>query len=207
MPTLLTDHHKTTLSDAMLSGERRLIMTPRGFRLRVPIPIKPGKIETARVSRGVSLMRSVEALLNNGVSARLPIGRVAFRFYARHISKSMLYAMKRLANYHQRHPGDDYAHLIDFNGPRHGEWARLRWWGLIEPRPITGDEKPHEVRGWWRMTGLGLRWLSGDKKIPRGAVTFDGVFVAWLDASDLIGPKDIHDEFNLNKTMMIGGAA
>jgi hypothetical protein len=203
MPQLVTNphHHLTTLSSDMLCGVRRPMKLKSGFVLQVPLPrVHIGKIETVKRSRTDAMHRAIETCLNNGVGVRLPFGDVVWRFYARRITRSMLYALGRLKNFHDRHPSEEFAHLRDFNGPNHGEWARLRWWGLIEPKqPVEGDD--NSPRGWWKLTGLGHRWLRGQEKIPRSPVCFHGLFVGWVDSTDLITTADVDPEFSLHLTM------
>jgi hypothetical protein len=196
--TLITNplHHLTTLSDAMLGGQRRPLRTPSGYVLNVPLKkvrsMKPVKVEPYRTS---SLPRAISRLLNDGRAVEVPATKTVLLFYSRRITRSMLYALGRLKSYHDRHPSEDFAHLHDFRGPSHGDWARLRWWGLIEPKP---EEEKGRHRGWWRLTGLGHRWLRSDVKVPRSPAVFDGVFVGWMDAKDLIGPADVDPEFSLD---------
>lgn len=200
MGTAITNHqHLTTLSERMMRGERRMIETPSGFRLSVPIKNVSGAMQAIRQRPGIGLQRQAERLLNRGIGVRLPCARMALRFYGRHLTKSMLAALVRLKRYHDRHPSEDFAHLNDFAGPRHGDWARLRWWGLIEPQAATNDE---DSRGWWRITGLGLRWLRGAMKVPRTPALFDGVWAGWHDAKDLIGPQDVDPEFDLDVVLL-----
>jgi hypothetical protein len=200
MGTAITNnHHLTTLSTRMLHGERRTITTPSGFRLSVPIRKVSSATQAIRQRSGVGLQRQAEALLNKGIGVRLPCARISLRFYGRHMTKSMLAAMVRLKRYHDRHPSEDFAHLNDFGGPRHGDWARLRWWGLIESRESTDDV---DGRGWWRLTGLGLRWLRGAVKVPRTPALFDGAWVGWIDAADKIGPQDVDPEFDLDVVLL-----
>jgi hypothetical protein len=155
-------HHLTTLSDAMLNAtERRPLKTPSGYTLNVPLPRvqggKPVKVSPVRTS---SLMRQINLRLNEGVPVRLPFGDNVLRFYAHSLIKSTLYALKRLRDYHQRHPTEEFAHMRDFGGPSNGNWARTRWWGLTEPKPMAADGTV--PRGWWKLTGRGLQWLRGE---------------------------------------------
>lgn len=202
MSQIITDHHNTTLSDAMLAGERRLITTHNGFRINVPVPTRNlGQMVTVRTRRGVSLTRAVQSLVNRGISARLPLGRIALRIYGHTIDKASVSALGRLRKFHKRHGSDEWAHLNDFAGPRHGNWARLRWWGLIEPRPMDEDETDKDVRGWWRLTGLGFAWLRGDVTVPRTALIFDGAWIGWKDSKDKVGPLDVDAEFDLDRAL------
>lgn len=207
MSQLVTSHHSTTLSEAMLAGERRQITTHHGFRINVPVPTKHvGEVRTVRQRLGISLTRQVEALVNRGISVRLPLARLALRIYGHQIRKAEVYALARLRRFHDGHGQDGFAHLRDFNGPRHGNWARLRWWGLIEPKPEVEGQNAKDVRGWWRLTGRGFAFLRGDEKVPRTALIFDGSWIGWRDTADQVGPLDVDAEFSLDRVLMRRGA-
>lgn len=203
--------HATLTQTAGFIREPRSIVTPSGFRLRIPLyRIQPRMIQPIKSRPRTTLTRQAEKFLQQGVAVRLPIGRLALRFYARPLTMPMVRALIRLKNYHDRHPEAQFAHLSDFNGPRHGDWARLRWWGLIEEKHNVGllrkDGQPRSdiERGWWRLTGLGHRWLRGDERIPRAAAMFDGQWVGWVDIDDRVGPLDVDKEFSFDSVMMTG---
>ena len=40
------------------------------------------------------------------------------------------------------------------------------------------------------------------RRFVRAAALFDGVFVGWVDATDLVGPQDVDTEFNLDAVLM-----
>lgn len=180
----------------------RVITTPCGFRLVVPIMnVHRGEVQTPKGVHFGVIWREAERLLNLGYPVRLPRGRVVFQFYGRHITAAMVRALGRLKQYHDRHPSEEYAHLKDFGGPRHGDWARLRHWGLIEHKQRVPGEKAATWRGWWKLTGLGHCWLRGIEKVPRTAAVFDGVMVGFMNATDTIGPADADPEFSLDQVL------
>lgn len=202
MSQIITDHHNITLSAGIVSGERRLITTRNKFKISVPIPTRNlGQIATVRTRRGVSLTRAVQSLVNRGISASMPVGGIALRIYGHSIDKASVSALGRLRKFHKRHGSDEWAHLNDFAGPRHGNWARLRWWGLIEPKPAAESDDAKDVRGWWRLTGLGFAWLRGDETVPRTALIFDGSWIGWRDTKDKVGPLDVDAEFDLDRAL------
>ncbi|MEY2855649.1 MAG: hypothetical protein RL030_2781 [Pseudomonadota bacterium] len=196
--------HATLTHTAGLHAEPRTIVTPSGFRLRIPLArVQLRAIEAVRSRPKTTLTKQAERWLQQGIAVRLPVGRLTLRFYSRPLMATMVSALGRLKRYHDRHPEADYAHLNDFAGPRHGDWARLRWWGLIEAKHAEGTNKdgtPRDEmdRGWWKLTGLGHRWLRGDEKIPRASAMFDGQWVGWVDAADLVGPSDVDRDFSFD---------
>ncbi len=202
----MTTTHET--SQQMIDAVSRRITTPHGFRLRIPIAkVHPAAPVIVKGSTFDVLWRRAEKAVNSGYPVRFaaprsaPRAHISYAFYGRCLTRSMLYALMRLKQYHDRHPETPFAHRKDFRCPGHGDWARLRHWGLIEARPLMPDEKPGASRGWWRLTGLGIAWLRGRVKIPRQAAVFDGVSVGFIDSADLIGPTDVDDEFSFEKLM------
>ena len=48
----------------------------------------------------------------------------------------------------------------------------VRWWGMIERHPATGDAKKHS--GLWRVTPQGVRFVMGREAVPSTVVTYNG---------------------------------
>ena len=46
-----------------------------------------------------------------------------------------------------------------------GDWAKLRWWGLIEPQEGNA--------GWWRITPEGRGFVSAGSRVKRFALVYD----------------------------------
>jgi hypothetical protein len=192
----------TTIEQPTFTLNDRVVTTRHGFRLRVPINVVHEGTMVVRGAMLRTLWKRAEALVQDGHSVRLdaPEGmrtRLSFRFYGRSIVKSQLGALARLKQFHERHGDFTWAHLKDFGGPRHGDWARLRHWLLIEPKMVDGE---HD-RGWWRLTGLGHLWLRGSVKVPRRAAVFDGRMVGWIDVRDVISVGEVDPEFSLDRVM------
>jgi hypothetical protein len=175
----------------------RTIETPLGFRLRIPIGVVHlGQIRRPDGTHQAVIWRNAERLLQEGYGIDMPTrnrGHLRVEFYARCLTRSMVHALARLKRYHDDHPESEWANRRDFGGPSHGDWARLRFRGLIEQRPSVGS---NAFRGWWRLTGLGHQWLRGNEKIPRQIVVLDSVPVGFLDPSDLISVTDVDDDFS-----------
>lgn len=56
-------------------------------------------------------------------------------------------------------------------GGAEGDFAKLRYWGLIEESVET---RPDGGRaGWWRVTELGAEFVRGERRVRRHAVVYD----------------------------------
>lgn len=56
-----------------------------------------------------------------------------------------------------------------------GEWARLRYFGLIEEEL---EKRPDGGRsGWWRVTDLGRRYLAGRATVPEYCLFYNQQFL------------------------------
>jgi hypothetical protein len=66
-----------------------------------------------------------------------------------------------------RAPGIDNDTMERFVGrlksQRMREWSRLKHWDLLERRPVNPDEV---VRGYWRITRLGVDFVNGRLRVP-----------------------------------------
>lgn len=55
-----------------------------------------------------------------------------------------------------------------------GDWAKLRYWNLIEERDELVDDDHKPRAGWWAVTIEGVRFLEGRATAPRYTIVFDG---------------------------------
>jgi len=57
---------------------------------------------------------------------------------------------------------NDYHHvkrLYGYDGG--GDFAKLRWWGLIEQKPKLDDSRDTKTTGMWRITPTGVAFVNG----------------------------------------------
>tara|TARA_R110002110_G_scaffold30588_19_gene108219 strand:- start:2954 stop:3505 length:552 start_codon:yes stop_codon:yes gene_type:complete len=70
-----------------------------------------------------------------------------------------------------------------------GDFAKLRWWGLIEEQ--SNDDEKKRTSGLWRPTHLGVLFACGRQSVPSHAITFDrnceGLDGDWVSAEDCLG--------------------
>jgi hypothetical protein len=70
-----------------------------------------------------------------------------------------------------------------------GDYAKLRFWGLIEESKEIPTEDV-KSNGLWRITRKGIQFVRGELRIPKYARVYDNRFYGFHDEDDLI---TIHD--------------
>jgi hypothetical protein len=53
------------------------------------------------------------------------------------------------------------------------EYSKLRFWGLLEPRPKGLEDREKRGSGYWRITQKGRAFCRGEVSVPRHAYIFD----------------------------------
>lgn len=189
----------------------RIVETASGLCIRFPLPPARGRRISIAIDarRLTTAKKQIEAALNDGCAAINPFSGNPIRIYRRSLNKSQMGSLRRLSNYHTRHPGEEWAHVADFNGRRDGDLAKLRWWGLVLSRPVT-DAPTDRRRGWWAITDLGRNFLNGAARVPRQQAILCKQHLGPVDDTDLIGISEVQDETDvrgLTSTGSEGGAA
>lgn len=54
-----------------------------------------------------------------------------------------------------------------------GDFAKLRYWGLIQPRDKDEDDPKRRTSGDWRPTGRGISFVHGKITVPRAVYIYD----------------------------------
>lgn len=101
-------------------------------------------------------------------------GRFA-KIYQRKLYSTMAYALVQIYQYFKCPDADEWLHVpehLDGKGvvARGGDWAKLRYWGLIEH---DGDHRS----GYWRITDNGKDFVEGKLCVAKSVYLFDGVVV------------------------------
>jgi len=76
------------------------------------------------------------------------------------------------------------------------EWGRMRYWGLVEPRPNIDNRK--RTSGVWRPTQLGMDFSDGFVRIPKYVYIFDDTIIErsgdMIHVKDALGKKFSYEE-------------
>lgn len=108
------------------------------------------------------------------------------KLYKRSLSKSSAYVLLLMARYYRRIEvkQDEWLHVPSYiaevavGNPRRaaavrGDWAKMKFWGLIEEKPdVRADGSPRV--GYWRMTQLGRQFVAREVKVPSHVYIYNG---------------------------------
>ncbi len=86
---------------------------------------------------------------------------------------------------------------------RGGDYGKLRWWGLVEHRKLRKDEKDSGEKkdsGKWRVTQLGLQFLSGEVEVPRYAFIYNNR-ASMMSVETTNAPSALGDKFHFGELM------
>jgi len=106
------------------------------------------------------------------------------KVYRRTINKSSAVLLARAC----RKFGEDISfHITDLIEGGGGDFAKLRYWGLIEQIENNNDKKKHS--GKWRLTKLGVYFVKHGQTLPKYALIYDGKLLDF-DGDELITIQD-----------------
>lgn len=160
-----------------------------------PMPRAPHETTLKEAQEVVRL-----AMVQKGKIPRCPCCGQPAKRYRRLLNSNMAEALVRIKQAHDRNPEVewiDVPHLLK-NTPRrwsNGEWggdyAKLRYWGLLEQ--ATGLRADGSSRnGLWKITALGRQFASGDVRVPSHAFDFNGECLG-LDNDMQINIRGVHN--------------
>jgi len=79
-----------------------------------------------------------------------------------------------------------------------GDWAKLKYWGLIEEKPDVRDDGSPRV-GYWKMTPLGRQFARRQVKVPSHVYIYNGEALQraveeQITIDDALGTEFSYDE-------------
>lgn len=121
-----------------------------------------------------------------GKGATCPCCGQYVKCYRRPLNKSMAYVLLLIARYYRRVGvrSEEWLHVPSYiaevavGNPRRaaavrGDWAKLKFWGLIEEKPAVRDDGSSRV-GYWRLTQLGRQFVNREVKVPSHIFIYNG---------------------------------
>lgn len=129
------------------------------------------------------------------------------KVYARYLGASGLWLLVRL--YWLQHDPTNISYAkVGKKGvipsPPGGDYAKMRWWGLIEPQPDQVRADGSKRAGFWRITNLGRQFVEGSVKVRRCLYEYNSWVLAEDPANADKGLVDIYEAqegFDLSKTV------
>lgn len=121
-----------------------------------------------------------------GRGATCPCCNQFVKLYKRPFNKSMAFVLLLIARYYRRIgvKSEEWLHVPSYiaevavGNPRRaaavrGDWAKLKFWGLIEEKPEVRDDGSPRV-GYWRMTQLGRQFVDREVKVSSHVYIYNG---------------------------------
>lgn len=107
--------------------------------------------------------------------------------YARPITSSMAWGLCNLYEYFQQHPNERWVHVEAFFNSNpdipfafRGDFAKLRYWGLIEMLEERREDGSKN-NGHWRLTKRGTAFIKGEISVPSHVYVYDGHALGFSD--------------------------
>lgn len=122
------------------------------------------------------------------------------KLYLFKMQASMAWVLIQLYNKRKEGERDGcWVHVIRVLKTNNGNYAKLRYWGLI--KPFEGEEDPSiKASGFWKITDKGCRFVKGYNKLPSKAAIYNnkcyGLQGEDVSIKDVLGTK-----FNYNELM------
>jgi hypothetical protein len=148
----------------------------------------------------LTLDQAIDALfdgLEDGTKC-LCCGQLA-KLYKRPIYSTVAAQLIRFYRHHGQHWGnlpDTPDMLAKSSGG--GDFAKLRYWGIIEAREDEIRPDGSDRNGWWRVTDIGVSFIKGETKLKKYARVYDGELIdLWGDEAsieDALGKNFVYRE-------------
>src|SRR6185436_16063694 len=144
-----------------------------------------------------------------GKGAACPCCNQLVKLYKRSLNKSSAYVLLLMACYFRGDPVEEWLHVPSYiaemvaDNPRRaaavrGDWAKLKFWGLIEEKPdLRADGSPRV--GYWKLTSLGRQFVKREVKVPSHVYVYNGEALQrsvehMITIDDALGTEFSYDE-------------
>lgn len=146
------------------------------------------KVVDLKLDLGKVTIAEAQALLKphlDKTGAVCPLCRQLVKLYSREITSSMAYVLILLHRHFQS--DKNWLHVPSFltnvstvgAAVRGGDWAKLRYWDLIEEKPKTERKDGSKRAGFYRMTEKGHQFVRGETKVPRAVLLYADKFLGF----------------------------
>ena len=144
-----------------------------------------------------------------GKGATCPCCNQFVKLYKRILSKSMAYVLLLMECHFSGDNVEEWLHVPSYiaemasDNPRRaaavrGDWAKLKFWGLIEEKPDVRADGSSRV-GYWKMTPLGRQFARHQVKVPSHVYIYNGeplqrTVEEMITVVDALGTEFSYDE-------------
>lgn len=140
--------------------------------------LDPQKVTLARARR------YVQKRIDSARGVKCPCCRRIAHVRRGHITPSMVTQLVKIYSISPRAPFQLKKVLIR---DQNGDYAKLRYWGLLEQVDL----------GWWRLTARGRAFVRGEVEVPRTALTYNRRLIRLCDEPvsvvDCLGERSAYD--------------
>jgi len=145
---------------------------------------------------------------NRRDGCRCPACRQVVAERKRHLHHSMARALLLIFWYFQRNPGKNWLHVESYlkhlpvSRALRGDFAKLRFWGLIEKRPGAKDDG-NPSSGYYAITAKGKKFVRNEISVPPYFWMFNGKCRGFAQDEEEVYIKDVLQKkfFNYDKLM------
>ena len=129
--------------------------------------------------------------------ADCPVCTQRVQLYRRKLNAGMAKALIQI----YRHAGTEWTRVQDIpSGPKGGDYAKLRFWGLLEPRGDVSEDG--NSAGWWRVTDKGRAFVLDQAVVPSHVGTYNNKTYPLRDPVTLITVREaLGERFKYDELM------
>lgn len=133
------------------------------------------------------------------------------KLYKRLFNKSMAYVLLLMECYFRGDAVEEGLHVPSYiaemvsDHPRRavvvrGDWAKLKFWGLIEEKPEVRADGSSRV-GYWKLTALGREFVKRQVKVPLHVYIYNGEALSRTVDEQITIDDALGTEFNYDEIM------
>ncbi len=119
------------------------------------------------------------------------------KIYRRNITRPMAEGLVKLSQL-----PSGFHHYKQFKEGTDGDFAKLLYWGLIEPAPndrVVPSSATKRNNGFWAITQLGIDFVLGIAKVPMYARVYNAKLLGLV--GEQVGIADCMEDFNFTELM------
>lgn len=129
------------------------------------------------------------------------------KLYKRKLNSSMALAAVYIYKYFQSHQSAEWLHVPSYLSRittgatvRGGDWAKLRYWGLIEDQKGVRTDGSERV-GNYRITNNGKLFVAGDLRVPKHMFLYNGELQKRRDTETTSIEEALGEKFSYSELM------
>ena len=146
-----------------------------------------------------------------GKGATCPCCAQHVKLYKRSLNKSSAYVLLLMECYFRGDSVEEWLHVPSYiaemaaDNPRRaaavrGDWAKMKFWGLIEEKPeVRSDGSPRA--GYWKLTSLGRQFCRRQATVPSHVFIYNAEVLQRAVDTQITIDDALGTEFNYDEIM------